>query len=186
MSAVELFIIAVGLSMDAFAVSVCKGLGMRKIVFSDAIIIAGFFGGFQALMPCIGWFLGTRFQMYIEHIDHWIAFFILLLIGLNMIKDTVGNSGSEIIVSSVINYQEIVMLAVATSIDALAVGLTIAFLKSSISLSSVIIGTVTFVLSFFGVWVGTKFGDKMEKKAEILGGVLLIMIGTKILIEHLC
>lgn len=185
MGAVELFIVAVGLSMDAFAVSVCKGLGMRKNVISGAFIIAAFFGGFQALMPCIGWFLGTRFQVYIEHIDHWIAFFILFLIGLNMIKDTIGDSGSEIIVGSVINYKEMVVLAIATSIDALAVGLTIAFLKSSIALSSVIIGTVTFILSLFGVWVGTMFGDKMGKKAEILGGLLLIIIGIKILIEHL-
>ena len=151
MSAVELFIVALGLSMDAFAVSVCKGLGMRKINVFSAVIIAVFFGGFQALMPCIGWFLGTRFQIYIEHIDHWIAFLILFFIGLNMIKESADGKSSEVVISTSIDYKEMVILGVATSIDALAVGLTIAFLNSSIIVSSIMIGLVTFGISFIGV-----------------------------------
>lgn len=185
MGAAELFLIAIGLSMDAFAVSICKGLGMKKINISASLTIAMFFGGFQALMPCVGWVLGTQFQKYIVNIDHWIAFFVLLYIGGKMIKDSIGNSGIEVSLGFRTDYKELLVLAVATSIDALAVGLTIAFLNSSILISSTIIGIVTFTLSLFGVWVGSKFGSRFESKAEIVGGAILIFIGLKILLEHL-
>lgn len=185
MGAVELFLVAIGLSMDAFAVSVCKGLGMKKFSISASLVIALFFGGFQALMPCIGWVLGTQFQKYIVSFDHWIAFLMLLYIGTKMIKDSIEDSGREVSVGVKIDYKELLILAVATSIDALAVGLTIAFLSSSILLSSAIIGTVTFALTLLGVWVGVKFRGRFEKEAVIFGGVILILIGLKILLEHL-
>ena len=185
MSAVELFLIAIGLSMDAFAVSVCKGMGMRRMNFSAALIIALFFGGFQALMPCVGWILGTRFQKYIVSFDHWIAFLMLLYIGAKMIKDSAGDSEKEILIGFKTDYRELSILAVATSIDALAVGITIAFLNISIILSSAIIGAVTFILSVLGVWVGSEFGSRFERKAKIIGGVILILIGLKVLLEHL-
>jgi len=185
MSAVELFLIAIGLSMDAFAVSVCKGMGMKKIKFSAALTIALFFGGFQALMPFVGWILGTRFQKYIISFDHWVAFLMLLYIGVKMIKDSIGDSEKEILIAFKTDYHELFILAVATSIDALAVGITIAFLNIGIIFSSMIIGVVTFILSFFGVWIGSKFGNRFERKAKIIGGLILILIGLKVLLEHL-
>ncbi len=185
MGAVELMLVAIGLSMDAFAVSICKGLGMKRINIPYSLTIALFFGGFQALMPCIGWFLGTQFQMYIVRIDHWIAFIMLCFIGVKMVKDSLNDEGREIYVGVKPDYRELLLLAVATSIDALAVGLTIAFLNGSIVLSSAIIGIVTFVITLFGVWVGVRFGSRFEQKAGVFGGVLLIGIGLKILFEHL-
>lgn len=185
MGAVELIFVAIGLSMDAFAVSVCKGLGLKKINVSASLTIALFFGGFQALMPFIGWVLGTQFQRYIVNFDHWIAFLMLLYISSKMIRESVEDSGREVSISFKTDYRELLILSIATSIDALAVGLTIAFLNSNILLSSMIIGIVTFALTLLGVWVGVRFGGRFEKKASILGGIILILIGLKILLEHM-
>lgn len=184
MSIAELVFIAIGLSMDAFAVSICKGLEMKRINISALFTIALFFGGFQALMPFVGWILGTQFQKYIDSFDHWIAFILLLYIGGKMIKESVENSEREISVRYRIDYNELLVLAVATSMDALAVGITIAFLNSSILLSCAIIGIVTFILSILGVRIGAKFGGRFEKEAGIIGGVILSFIGLKILLEH--
>ena len=197
----ELFLIGVGLSMDAFAVSICKGLSMKKIDYRYALVIAAFFGGFQALMPLIGWALGSQFEHFITPIDHWIAFVLLAFIGGKMLLDAIrggeaeaeaegsaaGDSadGSESGGRSKIDYKELLMLAVATSIDALAVGITFAFLGVSIWVAIAVIGVTTFVISFFGVVVGNQFGSRFEKPATIVGGVVLILIGLKVLLEHL-
>lgn len=185
MGFVELFLIGVGLAMDAFAVSVCKGLGMKKLDKKGTFLIALFFGGFQALMPLIGWLLGKQFESYITSIDHWIAFVLLAFIGGKMIYEALSDKEAEVAVTFKIDIKELVMLAVATSIDALAVGITFAFLQVNIWEAVSIIGIVTFVLSAVGVFIGYKFGSKFEKKAEIAGGVILILIGLKILLEHL-
>ncbi len=185
MGFVELFLIGVGLSMDAFAVSVCKGLGMKKINGKGMLVIALFFGGFQALMPLIGWALGTRFESYITSVDHWIAFALLAFIGGKMIYEAVADKEQEVAVAFKLDLKELLMLAVATSIDALAVGITFAFLQVNIWSAIALIGCTTFALSAVGVLVGHKFGSKYEKKAEIAGGVILILIGLKILLEHL-
>ena len=184
---IELFLIGVGLSMDAFAVSICKGLGMEKINKKQAFTIGLYFGGFQALMPLIGWFLGIRFQQYITSIDHWIAFILLVCIGGKMVVEAVrdrdhGGVGKK---GRPLDYKEMFLLAVATSIDALAVGITFAFLDTPIIEAIVIIGCTTFVLSIVGVIVGNFFGTRYKKKAEIIGGIILILIGLKILLEHL-
>lgn len=182
----ELSLIAVGLSMDAFAVAVCKGLCMRKMRYGQAAVIALFFGGFQALMPSIGWLLGKQFESYITSIDHWIAFILLGIIGVNMIREALGKDEEEqCSVDERLNIRELLMLAVATSIDALAVGITFAFLKVSIVPAVSFIGATTFVLSFAGVCIGKVFGAKYKNKAEFLGGAILILIGLKILLEHL-
>ena len=177
---IELFLIGVGLSMDAFAVSVCKGLGMEKINKKHAFLIGLYFGGFQALMPFIGWALGIRFQKYITSVDHWIAFFLLLF---EEVRDKdVQEIGAK---DLPLDHKEMLLLAVATSIDALAVGITFAFLNVSIMEACLIIGCTTFVLSVIGVVVGNFFGTRYKRKAEIAGGVILILIGLKILLEHL-
>ena len=184
----ELFLIGVGLSMDAFAVSVCKGLNMRdKINYKHAFIIALFFGGFQALMPAIGYFLGRNFEKYITAFDHWIAFGLLAFIGIKMIIDAIKEWRCEDKVedSDRLDIKELFMLAVATSIDALAVGITFAFLQVSIGAAVSIIGVTTFVLSIVGVVIGNKFGSKYKSKAELAGGIILVLIGLKILLEHL-
>lgn len=185
MGAVELFLVAVGLSMDAFAVSVCKGLGMKRLNIRAAVIISLFFGGFQALMPCVGWILGTQFQKYIVLYDHWIAFAMLSYIGGKMIKDSVCDSQRELTIGRIVDLKELLILSVATSIDALAVGITLAFLNINIFFSAIMIGVTTFSLSFLGVVTGVKFGSRFEKISEIVGGVILIFIGFKILLEHL-
>ena len=184
---IELFLIGVGLSMDAFAVSICKGLGMNKINKKQAFTIGLYFGGFQALMPLIGWFLGIRFQQYITSIDHWIAFILLVCIGGKMVVEAVRDKHDEVIEKKdqPLNHKEMFLLAVATSIDALAVGITFAFLATPIIEAIVIIGCTTFVLSIVGVIVGNFFGTRYKKKAEIIGGIILILIGLKILLEHL-
>ena len=183
----ELFLIGVGLAMDAFAVSICKGLAMEKVNKKQAVVIGLYFGGFQALMPLIGWFLGVSFQKYITSIDHWIAFILLVFIGGKMIWEAVKDPDIEEIREKdpPLNHKEMVMLAVATSIDALAVGITFAFLNTPIIEAIVIIGVTTFALSIFGVFVGNFFGTKYKKKAEIAGGIILVLIGAKILLEHL-
>lgn len=184
---IELFLIGVGLSMDAFAVSVCKGLAMKKVNKKQAVIIALYFGGFQALMPLIGWFLGVRFQKYITSFDHWIAFGLLVFIGGKMILEAIRDTDVQEIREKdpPLDHKEMVVLAIATSIDALAVGITFAFLDTPIVEAIVIIGCITFLLSIFGVVVGNFFGTRYKKKAEIAGGIILILIGLKVLLEHL-
>lgn len=183
MGLIELFLIAVGLSMDAFAVSVCKGLAMPKCTFKKAAIVGLWFGGFQALMPAIGYVLGAQFQETIASIDHWIAFVLLALIGGNMIHEALDNDEEEADAS--LDVKTMFLLAVATSIDALAIGITFAFLKVSIIPAVCFIGIVTFIISFAGVKIGNVFGARYKNKAEIVGGVILILLGMKILLEHL-
>ena len=183
MGLIELFLIAVGLSMDAFAVSVCKGLAMPKCTFKKAAIVGLWFGGFQALMPAIGYVLGAQFQETIASIDHWIAFVLLALIGGNMIHEALDNDEEEADAS--LDVKTMFLLAVATSIDALAIGITIAFLKVNIIPAVCFIGIVTFIISFAGVKIGNVFGVRYKNKAEIVGGVILILLGLKILLEHL-
>lgn len=187
MGFIELALIAVGLSMDAFAVAICKGLGMKRLNVRQAFVIALFFGGFQALMPAIGWALGTQFEALITPIDHWIAFVLLALIGGNMLKESFGKDDDEQTeaADAKLDLRELTMLAVATSIDALAVGITFAFLRVAIAPAVGLVGVVTFVLSFAGVVVGHRFGARCEKAATAVGGVVLILIGCKILLAHL-
>lgn len=187
MSFFELLLIGVGLSMDAFAVSICKGLSMKKVNYTHGLIIALFFGGFQALMPLIGWLLGTSFAVYISAFDHWIAFVLLAFIGGKMAiesfkKDDEDEAKQE---DGKLDIKELFVLAVATSIDALAVGISFACLQVSIWSSITIIGITTFVISLGGVVIGNKFGSKYKNKAELAGGLILVGIGIKILAEHL-
>ncbi len=185
MGLAELFLLAVGLSMDAFAVSVCKGLAMERCSLRKAAVCGVWFGGFQALMPAVGFFLGFRFREYITAVDHWIAFGLLLLIGGNMVRDAVCKDEEEAADGS-LDMKTMLLLAIATSIDALAVGVTFAFLPdTNIWAAVLLIGTVTFFLSAIGVKVGNVFGSKYESRAELMGGVILILLGTKILLEHL-
>ena len=183
MGLIELFLIAVGLSMDAFAVSVCKGLAMPKCTFKKVVIVGLWFGGFQALMPAIGYILGAQFQEAIASIDHWIAFVLLALIGGNMIHEALDNDEEEADAS--LDVKTMFLLAVATSIDALAIVITFAFLKVNIIPAVCFIGIVTFIISFAGVKIGNVFGARYKNKAEIVGGVILILLGLKILLEHL-
>ena len=169
--------------MDAFAVSVCKGLAMPKCTFKKAAIVGLWFGGFQALMPAIGYILGAQFQETIASIDHWIAFVLLALIGGNMIREALDNDEEEADAS--LDVKTMFLLAVATSIDALAIGITFAFLKVNIIPAVCFIGSVTFIISFAGVKIGNVFGVRYKNKAEIVGGVILILLGLKILLEHL-
>lgn len=189
MGIVELLLTGVGLAMDAFAVSVCKGLSMKKIKYGRAIVIALFFGGFQALMPFLGWALGTQFKDYIISIDHWIAFVLLAIIGGKMLKEAFEEDKKEASEEAKqeenLDLKELFLLAIATSIDALAVGVTFAFLNVNIYVAITIIGVVTFLLAFTGVVIGNVFGSKYEKGAQIAGGAILILIGLKILLEHL-
>ena len=183
----DLFMIGVGLSMDAFAASVCKGLSMRKAEVKNILIIALFFGGFQALMPLIGYFLGNQFESYIVSVDHWIAFTLLVFIGGKMIIEVFKEDKAQKcdVFDTKLDIREVFILAVATSIDALAVGISFAFLRVDIEVSVVIIGITTFVLSAAGVAIGKKFGVRFKNKATVAGGIILILIGTKILLQHL-
>ncbi len=183
MSLFSLFVLAVGLSMDAFAVSVCKGLAMNKITLKKAAIVGLWFGSFQALMPFIGYLLGSQFEQYITAIDHWIAFVLLGIIGISMIKEALSKDEEEADDSLAVKTMS--LLAVATSIDALAVGITFAFLQVDIVPAVSFIGVTTFVLSAMGVKVGNIFGTNYKSKAELAGGIILMVIGTKILLEHL-
>ncbi len=182
MSFPELFIIAVGLSMDAFAVSICKGASVRKFQKKNVLISGAYFGSFQALMPFLGYILGTRLQHMVESIDHWIAFALLVLIGVNMIHESRENAGT---MRDSFSFRTMFPLAVATSIDAFAVGITFAFLKVQIIPAVCFIGIVTFVLSAAGVLIGRTFAAKYKSKAELAGGIVLILMGTKILLQHL-
>lgn len=183
MGILEIALIGVGLAMDAFAVSVCKGLSMKKLEWKKAIIIALYFGFFQAIMPVIGYLLGSTFESIVTSIDHWIIFILLAVIGGNMIKESFDKEEDKR--NDNIDFKTMFILAVATSIDALAVGITFAFFQTNIMLDVGIIGIITFILSLLGVKIGNKFGDKFQNKAELAGGIILIVIGLKILLEHL-
>lgn len=185
MSLAELFIIAVGLSMDAFAVSVCKGLAMSRMNWKHAGIIGLYFGGFQALMPLLGYLLGVNFKEAIASVDHWIAFALLSAIGFNMVREALSKEEEDDCSTDDIGVQVMIMLAVATSIDALAVGVTFAFLNVQIVPAVSFIGITTFVLSIAGVKIGNVFGTRYKSKAELAGGLILIGMGIKILVEHL-
>lgn len=182
MGFIEIVIIGVGLAMDAFAVSICKGLSTRKLEVKHALICGGYFGFFQAIMPLIGYILGVQFKDKIESIDHWIAFVLLVLIGLNMIKEAFGE---EECCDPDFSFKAMLPLAVATSIDALAIGVTFAFLNVNILYAIIIIGTTTLIISMIGVKIGHVFGSRYKSKAEIAGGIILILMGIKILLEHL-
>lgn len=185
MSIFALFTLAVGLSMDAFAVSVCKGLALPKVKLWHMVLVGLWFGGFQALMPAIGYFLGAQFSSYISNFDHWIAFILLGIIGGSMIKEALEKDDEEECPDAGLGVKTMFLVAVATSIDALAVGVTLAFLKVDVVSSVLFIGVVTFVISAVGVRIGNIFGTKYKSKAELLGGIILIILGIKILLEHL-
>ncbi len=186
MSLLDLLLLAVGLSMDAFAVAVCKGLALQKIDIKSAGTVGLWFGGFQALMPLIGYFLGAQFSGAIQAFDHWVAFGLLALIGGNMVREALSK-GADAAPDAALSVKAMLPMAVATSIDALAVGVTFAFTGAyqNIWLSVALIGMTTCLLSMAGVKAGSVFGARYEKKAELLGGVILILLGIKILIEHL-
>lgn len=179
----ELVLLAAGLAMDAFAVSVCKGLSVKKIKPSHALTCAAWFGFFQFLMPLIGYFLGYGFQELIQEIDHWVAFFLLAAIGINMIRESLSND--EDVLDPDFSFRAMLPLAVATSIDALAVGITFAFLQVNIIAACLIIGVITFIISVAGVAIGNAFGARFKAKAEFAGGAILVLLGVKILLEHL-
>lgn len=183
MNLLDLFILAVALSMDAFAVSICKGLSVGKLQLRHALICGVYFGGFQALMPLLGWLLGSQFQSLITSVDHWIAFILLGIIGLNMVKES--RSQDEECPTASFGVKAMLPMAVATSIDALAVGVTFAFLDVDIVPAVSFIGVITFLCSAAGVKIGNAFGLKFKSRAELLGGIVLILMGLKILIEHL-
>ena len=188
MGLVELFVLAVGLSMDAFAVSVCKGLAVQKAGVEECCIAGVWFGGCQALMPLLGYLLGSQFKDYITCVDHWIAFVLLLIIGVNMIREALGKEEDGEVCPKEENpfaFKTMLMLAVATSIDALAVGITLAFLNVALIPSVTFIGVTTLVISAIGIRIGNIFGMKYKSRAEFAGGVILICIGLKILLEHL-
>ncbi len=184
MSFVEVLLIGVALSMDAFAVSVCKGLSMKKVNYGHAGIIALYFGAFQALMPVLGWLGGSYAKSYIEKYDHWIAFGLLLFIGTNMIREALKEE-EELEAEYRLDHKELLMMAVATSIDALAVGIALAMDDVNIWSAAAVIGVTTFILSFAGVAIGNRIGSKLQSKAQIAGGIVLICIGVKILAEHM-
>ena len=183
MSLIELFLLALGLSMDAFAVAVCKGLALQKLKLRHAVTTGLYFGGFQALMPLLGYLLGIRLQAVIQAYDHWIAFLLLGLIGFNMIRESFDSDAES--GNSSMDVRTMLILAIATSMDALAVGVTFAFLDIRILPAITVIGCTTFLLSTLGVKAGAVFGTRYKSRAERSGGVILILIGFKILVEHL-
>lgn len=185
---IELFLLGIGLAMDAFAVSVCKGLGMRRLNKKQTFIIGLYFGGFQALMPLVGWLLGSQFQKYITRIDHWIAFILLGFIGGKMMIEAIREWNEEEtvdVIDAPLDHKNMLVLAVATSIDALAVGITFAFLDTPIIEAITVIGITTMIISIIGVVVGNFFGSRYKSKAEFIGGLILVLLGLKILLEHL-
>ena len=187
MSFLELLLIGVGLSMDAFAVAICQGLSMTRLNWRHAGVIALFFGDFQAVMPMLGWALGFRFAVYIQELDHWVACVLLCLIGGNMVREALGpeEEAETACAAGRLDLRRLFLMAVATSIDALAVGVTFAFLQVSILPAVGLIGCTTFVLSLAGVWIGHRFGSRLKSRATLAGGVILCLIGLKILLEHL-
>ena len=182
MSFIELLILAVGLSMDAMAVSICKGLSVSKAKPKHLLTVGAYFGGFQALMPLVGFLLGVSFRSFVESVDHWIAFILLLVIGLNMIKEAREDEVEEL--DACFRPKSMLPLAVATSIDALAVGITFAFLQVDVVPAVCLIGVTTFILSAIGLIIGNTLGGRSKSKAELVGGIVLIGIGAKILLEH--
>lgn len=188
MGFLELFLIGVGLSMDAFAVAICQGLSMTKIKWSHALTVGLYFGGFQALMLFIGWMLGSQFAARIQSFDHWVAFILLMLIGGNMLREALSGEEDEAedaAIGAGLDHKKLFLMAIATSIDALAIGITFAFLDTAILPACGIIGTTTFCISVAGVAVGCWFGARYKKRAELTGGVILMLLGVKILLEHL-
>ena len=188
MGFLELFLIGVGLSMDAFAVAICQGLSMTRIKWGHALTVGLYFGGFQALMPFIGWMLGSQFAARIQSFDHWIAFILLMLIGGNMLREALSGEEDEAEAAAIgagLDHKKLFLMAIATSIDALAIGITFAFLDTAILPACGIIGTTTFCISVAGVAVGCWFGARYKKRAELTGGVILMLLGVKILLEHL-
>lgn len=182
MGVIEIILISIGLAMDAFAVSICKGLSMKKMSWKKAGIIGLYFGIFQAGMPLIGYFLGSTFANFVTNVDHWIAFILLGFIGISMIKEALSKECDSL--NDNVDFKTMVILAIATSIDALAIGVTFAFLKVNVVLAVSSIGIITCILSVIGVKIGNVFGDKYENKAQLAGGLILILLGTKILLEH--
>ena len=178
----ELFTIAVGLAMDAFSVAICKGLSVQRATVKHSVITGLYFGGFQALMPLLGYLLGSAFERFITSVDHWIIFVLLALIGINMIRES---RKKEEEVNSSFGVKAMLPLAIATSIDALGVGITFAFMAVNIWVAIAIIGAVTFILAFVGVKAGSYLGAKYKSSAELIGGILQILLGLKILLEHL-
>ena len=185
MGITELLLISVGLAMDAFSVSVCKGLSMKKLDLKGGVITALFFGAFQAFMPVIGYFLGSRFADFISSFSHWVSFGLLAVIGGKMMIEAIKGGDDESENEYRLNIKELFVLAVATSIDALAVGIVFAAEKTPVITSVTIIGAITFLLSLAGVYIGHRFGSKYEKKAELAGGAILIFIGVKLLLDGL-
>ena len=188
MGFLELLLIGVGLSMDAFAVAICQGLSMEKLNWRHGAVIALFFGVFQALMPLAGWFLGSRFSGYIQDVDHWVAFVLLGIIGINMVRESFAKEEEEetaCTAAEQLDYRRLTLMALATSIDALAVGVTFAFLDVAILPAISTIGVTTFCLSLVGVAVGNFFGERYKRRAEFVGGAILILLGCKIILEHL-
>ena len=188
MSFIELFLIGVGLSMDAFAAAICQGLSMTRIKWGHALTVGLYFGGFQALMPFIGWMLGSQFADRIQQYDHWIAFILLVLIGGNMIREALSGDEEDAAQAETdlrLDHKKLFLMAIATSIDALAIGVTCAFLETAILPAIGIIGCTTFCISVAGVAVGCWFGARYKKRAEITGGAILVLLGIKILLEHL-
>ena len=183
MGIIELVVLSIGLAMDAFAVSICKGLSMPRMKWKNAIIIGLYFGYFQALMPALGYLLGVNFQDRISNIDHWVAFILLAVIGINMIKEAISKDND--VHNDSIKFKDMIVLAIATSIDALAIGITFAFLNVNLILAISLIGVITFIISVLGVKVGNIFGDTYANKAEFAGGIILLLLGLKLLLEHL-
>lgn len=183
MGIILIILTSIGLAMDAFAIALCKGLSIKRLTWKKAIVIAFYFGFFQFIMPLIGYLLGITFQSLIINIDHWVAFILLSLIGLNMIKEAFSRENKKI--TNEINFRIMLPLAIATSIDALTVGITFTLLQFNIFIASVSIGVITFAISLIGVKIGNIFGNKFEKKSQLLGGYILILIGFKILLSHL-
>ena len=184
MSFLELFLVAIGVAMDAFAVAICKGLAQPKVTLKGLAAVGLWFGGFQALMPLLGWLLGTRFDVYITSFDHWIAFALLVLIGANMIREAFGKE-DEAEDDGALDWKTMLVLAVATSIDALAVGVSFAFLDVRILPAVLLIGVITCLTSCLGLKIGNVFGARYKQRAELAGGIILVLIGIKILLEHL-
>lgn len=188
MSFIDLFLIGVGLSMDAFAVAICQGLSMTRIKWGHALTVGLYFGGFQALMPFIGWMLGSQFAGRIQQYDHWVAFILLVLIGGNMIREALSGDEEDAAQAETdlrLDHKKLFLMAIATSIDALAIGVTFAFLETAILPAIGIIGCTTFCISVAGVAVGCWFGARYKKRAEITGGAILVLLGVRILLEHL-
>ena len=188
MTFIDLFLIGVGLSMDAFAAAICQGLSMTRIKWGHALTVGLYFGGFQALMPFIGWMLGSQFADRIQQYDHWIAFILLVLIGGNMIREALSGDEEDAAQAETdlrLDHKKLFLMAIATSIDALAIGVTFAFLETAILPAIGIIGCTTFCISVAGVVVGCWFGARYKKRAEITGGAILVLLGIKILLEHL-